>query len=237
MVCRRSSVGYAGFTLPELLVVLGIIAVLIGMLLPAVISMRRKALGVACQSNLRTVGQMLRAYENENKGWIYPVQRDAFGVIGLGLNVPPHERWPMLVFKVGAAPLPATYDVAGYDMGKADEPQYDPAPYTPEVLTCPADPAARQAHSYVLNNHLADEGIKAGRTIKGISSSDIVVAGEKRDGARDYYMEYGDYERVVEPFRHGELAGSNYLYHDGHVSTVLPKDAKRGIDPWQVVPQ
>jgi prepilin-type N-terminal cleavage/methylation domain-containing protein/prepilin-type processing-associated H-X9-DG protein len=225
------------FTLPELLVVIGIIAVLVALLVPAVSAVRRKSQTVACQANLRTVGQMLTAYQNDNGGWIFPVKKDAFGVIGLGLNVPPHERWPMLVFKVEGAPMPPAYDVAGYDMEKANEPQYDPKPYTPAVLLCPADPDALQAHSYVLNNHLADEGIKAGRTIKGVSSSDIVVAGEKKTTARDYYMEYGDYDRAVEPVRHGERSGSNYLYHDGHVATQMPNDAKRGIDPWDVTGQ
>ena len=227
----------SGFTVAELLVVIGIIAVLAGLLLPALAAVRRNARSVACQANLRTLGQVLAAYQNDNKGWVFPVQRDAFGVIGLGLNVPPHARWPMLVFKVEGAPLPPAYDVPGYDMSRRNEPQYDPRPYTPGVLLCPDDDGANQAHSYVLNNHLADEGIKAGRTVRGVSSSDIIVAGEKRTVARDYYMEYGDYDRVVEPFRHGERAGSNYLFLDGHAATTPPADARRGIDPWHVTPQ
>jgi prepilin-type processing-associated H-X9-DG protein/prepilin-type N-terminal cleavage/methylation domain-containing protein len=227
----------AAFTLPELLVVIGIVAVLVALLVPAVSAVRRRSQTVACQANLRAVGQMLAAYQNDNGGWIFPVKRDAFGVIGLGLNVPPHERWPMLVFKVDGAPLPPVYDVAGYAMDRRNEPQYDPKPYTPDVLLCPADPGAHQSHTYVLNNHLADDGIKAGRTIKGVNSSDIVVAGEKKTGQPDYYMEYGDYARAVEPFRHGQQSGSNYLYHDGHVATQLPADAKRGIDPWAVTQQ
>jgi prepilin-type N-terminal cleavage/methylation domain-containing protein/prepilin-type processing-associated H-X9-DG protein len=232
---RKLSPG--GFTLPELLVVIGIIVVLMALLIPAVSSVRRRAQSVNCQANLRTMGQMLAMYQADNGGWIFPVKRDAFGVIGLGLNVPPHERWPMLVFKVEGAPLPPSYDVAAYEMDKRNEPQYDPRPYTPAVLLCPGDLGSHQAHSYVLNNHLADEGIKAGRTIKGVNSADIIVAGEKRTVAPDYYMEYGEYDRAVEPFRHGQQNGSNYLYHDGHVSTVLPKDAKRGLDPWQVAGQ
>lgn len=58
----------AAFTLVELLVVIGIIAVLIGILLPVVNSARRQASDVACSANLRTLVQGLLIYANENKG-------------------------------------------------------------------------------------------------------------------------------------------------------------------------
>jgi prepilin-type N-terminal cleavage/methylation domain-containing protein/prepilin-type processing-associated H-X9-DG protein len=222
------------FSLLELLIAIAIVAILIGILVPTITGIRRRSKSIACQANLRTIGQMLVIYQNNNRGWIYPVMNDAFGVIGLGLNVPPHERWPMKVFKIESAPMPPTYNSAAYDMANDDAPEYDPALYTPPVLTCPADENPAMAHSYVLNNHLADEGIRAGKTIRGVSSSDIVVAGEKFGNQRDYYMEYGDYDRVVDPLRHGAGAGSNYLYLDGHVATRLPNDARAGIDPWEV---
>jgi prepilin-type processing-associated H-X9-DG protein/prepilin-type N-terminal cleavage/methylation domain-containing protein len=60
-----------GFTLVELLVVIGIIALLIGILLPSLSGARESARSVASLSNLRQVGIGLLAYRNENRGF-YP---------------------------------------------------------------------------------------------------------------------------------------------------------------------
>ncbi|MEO0966554.1 MAG: prepilin-type N-terminal cleavage/methylation domain-containing protein [Planctomycetota bacterium] len=78
---RRSD----AFTLIELLVVISIIALLIGILLPALAAARSSGRGAACLSNLRQIGIAAYAYTAEHKDY-WPIELNgspAFGVIDL----------------------------------------------------------------------------------------------------------------------------------------------------------
>jgi prepilin-type N-terminal cleavage/methylation domain-containing protein/prepilin-type processing-associated H-X9-DG protein len=59
-----------GFTLVELLIVIGVIGVLIALLLPALAGARKDANQIACAANLRSIAQGLGIYENDNNGLI-----------------------------------------------------------------------------------------------------------------------------------------------------------------------
>ena len=57
------------FSLIELLVTIAVIAILAGLLLPALNAAREKGRGIACSANLKQIGMFLLAYEDDNNGW------------------------------------------------------------------------------------------------------------------------------------------------------------------------
>lgn len=68
-----------GFTLVELLVVIGIIALLISILLPSLNKARESANTVACLANLRSLGQAVAIYQAENRTSLPPMSQWSTG--------------------------------------------------------------------------------------------------------------------------------------------------------------
>ncbi|MDB5172087.1 MAG: N-terminal cleavage protein [Phycisphaerales bacterium] len=82
MTSRRPRRAGRGFTLVELLVVIGIIAVLIAILLPTLARVRQQAITTQCAANLRTFGQAWQMYANANHGVCVPGRLPTSGAPG-----------------------------------------------------------------------------------------------------------------------------------------------------------
>ena len=78
---------HQAFTLIELLTVLAVIAALLSILLPVLVSVKKTARAVMCQANIRSTGLAFMAYSQFNKGYLPP----AYTYIGGALNNQPAE--------------------------------------------------------------------------------------------------------------------------------------------------
>jgi prepilin-type N-terminal cleavage/methylation domain-containing protein/prepilin-type processing-associated H-X9-DG protein len=103
--CQR---GRRAFTLVELLVVIGIIAVLIGILLPALNKARRSAASLQCESNMRQISNAMLMYINANKGKFPPCSTPVIAGV-----YPNAWWWPNELVRGKYIIAPSVYDHPG----------------------------------------------------------------------------------------------------------------------------
>jgi prepilin-type N-terminal cleavage/methylation domain-containing protein/prepilin-type processing-associated H-X9-DG protein len=115
-----------GFTLIELLVVIAIIAILAGLLLPALAKAKTKARGVQCMSNTRQLSLAWRMYIEDNADHL-PAASGA---------VPGVPEWDGGGFMDFGASKPANYDIK---VNIAKSPLWDYCGKSAAIWKCPAD--------------------------------------------------------------------------------------------------
>jgi len=120
-----------GFTLVELLVVIGIIALLISILLPSLSRAREQANAIKCASNIREITKGFIMYANDSKGWFPAGSRYPNNLIR-----PEDWIWYQTAPVAGVAPSLGR-PVA--DLQQSAIAPYMAKPLSPEVLRCPTD--------------------------------------------------------------------------------------------------
>jgi prepilin-type N-terminal cleavage/methylation domain-containing protein/prepilin-type processing-associated H-X9-DG protein len=128
-----------GFTLIELLVVIAILAVLTGLLLPAVQKVRAAAARTACANNLKQIGLALHAHHDSREH--FPPGRGSPlpAVFSAHAHLLPFLEQASLQRGIDFSAAPVTFSVAGgptYD-GTANS---QAAGATIKTYLCPADP-------------------------------------------------------------------------------------------------
>jgi prepilin-type N-terminal cleavage/methylation domain-containing protein/prepilin-type processing-associated H-X9-DG protein len=201
---RVTRVPRAAFSLVELLVVIGIVAVLISILLPAVLAARKQADAIACRARMRDVGMHLLMYANANQGWLFPT--------GRGCNVPPEERWPTRVFK------PPVYD--------------PPVLRCPDDVDDPAGEHSYLLNGHLPAKGIKYGRTNLGGGF-GVTRA-VLMGEKLSDSPDYYLERAEDFEARVELFRHGLKLRSNYLFLDLHVSNEQPVQWPGLQDPWDV---
>ena len=103
MSAQKAPPAHAGFTLIELLVVISIIALLVGILLPALSSARRSAQSVVCLSNSRQIGTASTTYTADNDDF-YVQYREVYQPGGYPNTAAVGSWWQASLYNQGYMP-------------------------------------------------------------------------------------------------------------------------------------
>jgi prepilin-type processing-associated H-X9-DG protein/prepilin-type N-terminal cleavage/methylation domain-containing protein len=228
-----------GFTLVELLVVIGIISVLIAMLLPALNKVRQQARTLVCASNMRQIGQMFTMYVDENRGWLPPLNWkhdldpsipnfNSYGMVHCLGPYMGHPEWSGISM---TSPYIFVFDTnAKKDAFRRSVfvcPDYVPRVDTvqPYLSGIAESGYLMSTNSAVINHTLPRKLAKARRP----ASTLIHVA----DSYHDYVLK--DRTKLLaggrsfDIYRHNNGKAANVLFLDGHVNTFQSSYIKANV--------